>query len=167
MVVNTSYILVYIAFLVIGRFLSQSQRKSDSLLSQTQRIAKDPTAIMMAFSVFIGFGAPLLEASWRARFTPVWMTMSGILCMTVGFFIAYYANRTISKNWSPVITKTEEQRLIQSGIYSVVRQPLYFSGLLLLIGTNLYFGNSWSWFSKILAVIITLYRIPIEEKQLE
>ena len=167
MIVNTSYLLVYFAFLLIGRFLSQSQRKADRLLVQTQRIAKDSTAILMAFSVFVGFGAPLLEASLRERFIPVWLTLSGILCMTVGFFIAYYANRTIAKNWSPVIDKTQEQKLIQSGIYSVVRHPLYFSGLLLLIGTNIYFGNSWSWLSTLVAGIITLYRIPIEEKQLE
>jgi protein-S-isoprenylcysteine O-methyltransferase Ste14 len=121
----------------------------------------------MAFSVFVGFGAPLLEASLGERFAPVWSALSGIICMAVGFLIAYYANRTIAKNWSPVIEKTKEQKLIQSGIYSAVRHPLYFSGLLLLIGTNLYFGNAWSWLSTILAAIVTLYRIPIEEKQLE
>ena len=166
MLVNTAYILAYVAFLLIGRFISQSQRKSDRPLSQTKKIAKDPTAILMAISVLAGFGAPLLEASLHERLIPVWLTVSGILLMTVGFLIAYYANRTIAKNWSPVIDKTKEQRLIQSGIYSVVRHPLYFSGLLLMIGTNLYFGNSWSWLSTILAFIITLYRIPIEEKQL-
>jgi protein-S-isoprenylcysteine O-methyltransferase Ste14 len=167
MVVNTAYILVYVAFLIVGRFLSQSQRKADRLWLQTQRIANDPTAILMAFSAFVGFGAPLLEAAWRTRVTPLGLTLSGILVMTVGFLTAYSANRTIARNWSPVIAKTKEQRLIQSGIYSTIRHPLYFSGLLLLIGTNLYFGNSWSWLSTLLATIITLYRIPIEEKQLE
>ena len=167
MSVNTPYILTYVAFLLIGRFIAQSQRKSESPLAQTQKIAKDPTAIIMAFSVFIGFGMPLLEASLRERFTQAWLTAIGIGFMTVGFFITYYANRAIAENWSPVIDKTKEQKLIRSGIYSVIRHPLYSSGLLLLIGTNLYFSNSWSWLSTLLAFIITLYRIPVEEKQLK
>ena len=167
MLVNTTYILVYVAFLLVGRFISQSQRKSEGSLSQSLKIAKDPTAILMAFSVLVGFGMPLLEASLHERFTPAWLIISGIIFMLIGFFITYYANRTIAENWSPVLDKTKEQRLIKSGIYSLVRHPLYFSGLLLLIGTNLFFGNSWSWLSTLLVFIITVYRIPIEENQLE
>ncbi|HLO14711.1 MAG TPA: isoprenylcysteine carboxylmethyltransferase family protein [Anaerolineales bacterium] len=166
MAVKTYYILVYVALLLVGRFISQRQRKSEGLLLQTQKIAKDPTAMVMALSVFLGFSLPLFEAALRVIFTPTWVTVIGIVFIASGFFLARWANRSIAENWSPVINKTTDQRLAQSGAYSVVRHPLYLSGLLLLIGTNLYFGNSWSWLSTILALIITLYRIPIEEKQL-
>ncbi len=165
---KTSYILIYVALLLVGRFTSQSQRKSESTLSQTQKIAKDPTAMIMALSVFIGFGMPLFEAALREIFIiQIWNTVMGIVFMAVGFFLTYYANRAIAENWSPVIDKTKEQRLIKSGVYSIVRHPLYLSGLLLLTGTNLYFGNIWSWLSTMLAFVVTLYRIPIEEQQLE
>ncbi|HEY9760071.1 MAG TPA: isoprenylcysteine carboxylmethyltransferase family protein [Oculatellaceae cyanobacterium] len=164
---KTFYILIYIVLLTVGRFLSQRQRKSENPLSQTQMIAKDPTAIAMALSISIGFGMPLLEAALRELSLQTWMTVTGITLMVIGFSLGYYANRTIADNWSPIIDKTKEQKLTTGGVYSVVRHPLYLSGLLLLVGTNLFFGNSWSWLSTILVLVITLYRIPVEEKQLE
>lgn len=163
---KTSYIFIYVALLIVGRFISQSQRKSEKPLSQTRKIVKDPTAVVMALSVFLGFGLPVLEATLQERAIQTWMTVSGIALLVFGFFLGYHANRNIAENWSPVIDKTKEQRLAKSGVYSVVRHPLYLSGLLLLTGTNLYFGNSWSWLSTLLVLVITLYRIPIEERQL-
>ncbi|MBN1931936.1 MAG: isoprenylcysteine carboxylmethyltransferase family protein, partial [Desulfobacterales bacterium] len=133
----------------------------------TQKVrVRDPTAITMALSVFIGFGMPLLEAALRETSIQTWMRVTGIALMLIGFSIGYSANRIIAKNWSPVIDKTQEQQLVKLGVYSVVRHPLYFSGVLLLMGTNVYFGNSWSWLSTLLVLVVTLYRIPIEEKQL-
>ncbi|HLO17471.1 MAG TPA: isoprenylcysteine carboxylmethyltransferase family protein [Anaerolineales bacterium] len=164
---KTSYIFIYVVLLMVGRFLSQRQRKSESPLSQTQKIVKDPTAIAMALSIFIGFGMPLLEAVLREISIQTWMIVTGIALMVIGFSLGYYANRTIAENWSPVIDKTKEQKLTTSGVYSVVRHPLYLSGLLLLMGTNLFFGNAWSWLSTILVLVVTLYRIPVEERQLE
>ena len=164
---KTSYIFIYVLLLLVGRFISQGQRKSRSPWSQTQKIVKDPTARAMALSVFIGFGMPLLEVTLREISMQTWMTVIGIVFMAAGFFLAYSANRTIAENWSPVIDKTKEQNLAKSGVYSFIRHPLYVSGLLLLTGTNLYFGNSWSWLSTILVLVVTLYRIPIEEKELE
>jgi protein-S-isoprenylcysteine O-methyltransferase Ste14 len=120
----------------------------------------------MALSVVLGFGLPVLEAALQERSIQAWMTVSGIALLAIGFFLGYSANRTIAENWSPVIDKTKDQRLAKSGVYSVVRHPLYLSALLLLTGTNLYFGNSWSWLSTLLVLVVTLYRIPIEERQL-
>lgn len=164
---KTVYILIYIILLIAGRFISQGQRKAERFTLQAQKIAKDPTAIAMAISIGIGFGMPLLEAARRDTLSPTWMLLLGLILMIIGFSIGYYANRIIAENWSPVINKTEKQKLVTAGVYSVVRHPLYLSGLLLLAGTNLYFGNSWSWLSTMLVLIVTLYRIPVEEKQLE
>jgi protein-S-isoprenylcysteine O-methyltransferase Ste14 len=168
MSLKTVYILVYVLVLIAGRFISQSQRKADKLLPQAQQITKDPTAIVMAIAVLIGFGLPLLEAALKeALDMPIWRIAPGIGLMLLGFVLAYQANRIIAENWSPVIGKTQEQRLVKSGVYSVVRHPLYLSGFLIVIGTNIYFGNTWAWISTALVFGVTLYRIPVEDRQLE
>lgn len=168
MSLKTLYILIYVAVLLAGRFLSHSQRKSEDAVSQSKKITKDATAILMAVSVVIGFGMPLCEAALQENLTTEkWMTATGIAFMLAGFFITYKANRAIAENWSPVLEKTKEQRLVRSGVYAFVRHPLYLSGLLILVGTNIYFANTWSWFSILMVFIVTLYRIPIEEGRLE
>ena len=83
-----------------------------------------------------------------------------------GYWVAYAANRTISKNWSPTVDKTQKQNLVTSGVYSTIRHPLYLSGLLILVGTNIYFGSSWAWVGVLLVLIVILIRLPIEERHL-
>jgi protein-S-isoprenylcysteine O-methyltransferase Ste14 len=36
-----------------------------------------------------------------------------------------------------------------------------------LVGTNIYFGCIWAWTGVALVLLVTLLRIPIEEKRLE
>jgi protein-S-isoprenylcysteine O-methyltransferase Ste14 len=92
--------------------------------------------------------------------------ITGLMMIIFGALCGYLANREIAENWSPIIEKSPTQRLITSGIYGVVRHPLYSSGLLILAGTNTYFGSQWSWLGTIIVLAGILCRIPLEEKKL-
>jgi protein-S-isoprenylcysteine O-methyltransferase Ste14 len=158
----------YIGLLLVGRFISQKQRKSEKLAGQARKIIHDPTAIIMIFGVIIAFAVPLIEVNVRKLFEISWLALiSGVIIIVAGWLLIYSANQTIAENWSPSIEKTETQQLITQGVYGVIRHPLYLSGLLILAGTNIYFLNQWSWFTVILAFVVVLYRIPIEERHLE
>lgn len=165
---ETVYLTIYIVILLIGRFVSQSQRKSKNASLQPKNIIKDTTALIMGVSVLIAFSTPLIEALLRASLDLSTVSIViGILLMIMGWSVAYSANHTIAENWSPVIDKTQEQMLVTSGLYSVIRHPLYLSGILILIGTNVYFENVWAWAGTALVFAVTLYRIPREDQQLE
>lgn len=86
--------------------------------------------------------------------------------LVVSWGIAYFANREIGIDWSPTIEKTQKQKLVTSGIYGIIKHPLYLSGLLILVGTNVYFGSKWAWLATTLVLIAILLRIPIEQKHL-
>lgn len=162
------YIIGYCVLILIGRSFAQKQRRSEKTTTQVRQIIKDPTAILMVIGAITAFTSPLIEASIRRNFDFNWfLLVLGVMIMVLGWSVIYYANKTITENWSPSIEKTEDQKLITEGIYSVVRHPLYLSGMLILMGTNIYFQNSWSWLAIILAFVMTLYRIPREERQLE
>jgi protein-S-isoprenylcysteine O-methyltransferase Ste14 len=105
----------------------------------------------------------LLLSHWQSIVKDSTAMVSGFL---MAIAIAYFANREIGVNWSPTIEKTQKQKLITSGIYGIVRHPLYLSGLLILVGTNIYFGSKWAWLGAILTLIALLLRIPVEEKHL-
>jgi protein-S-isoprenylcysteine O-methyltransferase Ste14 len=159
---------VYVIVMLIGRFISQRQRKSKhSLLSQSRAITKDWTASFVALSAAVAIALPVLEATMReTTISNVYTSLVGLAIIIVGWGVDYVANRTIGESWSPTIDKTKEQDLVTSGVYAVIRHPLYLSGLLILAGTNIYFGSSWSWFGALLALIVILIRVPIEERRL-
>jgi protein-S-isoprenylcysteine O-methyltransferase Ste14 len=168
MTLQEYYILAYCALILIGRMLTQKQRRADKLSMQAQQIIEDPTAILMVIGAIIAFVCPLIEASVRDNFEFKWLPLVlGVIIIIAGWIVIFYANKTISDNWSPSIAKTEAQQLVRAGIYNFIRHPLYFAGLLLLTGTNIYFQNRWSWLVALAAFVITLYRIPREERQLE
>ncbi len=163
------YILViYIIVMLMGRFISQGQRKArQSLLSQSQAITKEWTALLTAFSAAIAIALPVLEYTLKETLEGhMYLRLIGLAVVVAGYWVAYAANHTISKNWSPTVDKTQKQNLVTSGVYSTIRHPLYLSGLLILVGTNTYFGSSWAWAGVLLTLIVILIRLPIEERYL-
>ncbi len=158
----------YVFVMLVGRFISQKQRKAKhSLLSQSRDMLKDWTALLAAFSTALAIALPVLEAALQETSVPnAYTILAGTAIILVGYGVAYIANHAISENWSPTIDKTQEQNLVTSGVYSIVRHPLYLSGLLILVGTNVYFASSWAWVSVLLASVVLLIRVPIEERYL-
>jgi len=161
-------LVAYVIVMLVGRFISQRQRKTKrSLLSQSQTITKDWTALLIALSAAVAIALPILEATLReTTILNMYTTLTGLAIILLGWGVAYIANHAIRESWSSTIDKTEEQNLITAGVYSLIRHPLYLSGLLILAGTNIYFGSSWAWFGVLLALIVILIRVPIEERQL-
>lgn len=169
MSLENPWLIIYIISVLIFRFVSQSQRKSNRVpFSQWGRILEDPTAIVTVISVALGIGMAVAEgASQPDRTIRLYSRLVGLALVLVSTLINYIANREIGENWSPSIKKTEEQALVTSGIYAVIRHPLYLAGLVLLIGTNIYFGCTWAWIGVALMLSVILLRIPLEEKHLE
>lgn len=168
MAAETRWLMVYVIVIVCGRFLSQSQRRvTQSPRSQWQSILKDPTAIVAALSAALGIGMAVTEGALKQDHGPhLYVRLPGLAVLLAGLLVGYLANREIGKNWSPSIEKSEAQMLVTSGIYHVVRHPLYLSGLLVLVGTNVYFRCTWAWAGAALVLLVTLLRIEVEEQRL-
>lgn len=169
MISQTSAFIIYIIVILAGRFISQSQRKNrSSISSQWRRIVCDPTALAVAILAAVAIGMPIVEFSILKStvFSLNVAMLIGLILIITGSGCAYFANKEIGANWSPIIEKTQKQRLVTSGIYGIVRHPLYLSGLLILAGTNIYFGSKWAWAGTIIVLVGILCRIPFEEKQL-
>jgi protein-S-isoprenylcysteine O-methyltransferase Ste14 len=161
-------LIAYVVVMLIGRFVSQGQRKAKRApLPQSKAILKDWTALLAALSAAFGIALPVLEAALQeTHVSNTWAILVGLAFIAAGYGVAYVANREISENWSATIDKTRGQNLVTSGVYSIVRHPLYLSGFLILVGTNIYFASTWAWVSVPLVLIVLLIRVPIEERYL-
>lgn len=65
---------------------------------------------------------------------------------------------------SATIELAENQSVVSTGMYSVVRHPMYSGALLLLLGIPLSLGSLWSALLIVVAVAILNWRIIDEEK---
>lgn len=66
----------------------------------------------------------------------------GLLLHVAGSAIRFAGLRTLGKQFSAYVTLQENHQLVQTGIYTVVRHPMYLGGLLAFTGLALIF-RSW------------------------
>ncbi len=88
----------------------------------------------------------------------------GLSICVIGAIIACWSRYILGKNWSLSIQKKKNHELIQDGIYSVIRHPIYTGILLLIIGNSIIVGD----YRAILAIIIVFislwFKLLKEEK---
>ena len=65
------------------------------------------------------------------------------------------------------ITVEADQKVVSTGLYGLVRHPMYVGMLIFLAGTPLALDSYWGLVVLILSVIVFAFRILDEEKMLE
>jgi protein-S-isoprenylcysteine O-methyltransferase Ste14 len=84
-------------------------------------------------------------------------------CIT-GAVIACWSRYLLGKNWSLAVQKKEDHELIQSGIYNVVRHPIYSGLLLLFIGHMLIVGDYRGIIAVLIVFISFWFKLKKEER---
>jgi protein-S-isoprenylcysteine O-methyltransferase Ste14 len=64
------------------------------------------------------------------------------------------------------ITVETDQKVVSTGVYGLVRHPMYVGALIMMLGTPLALASYWGLLATILAVPILALRIEDEEKML-
>ncbi len=90
---------------------------------------------------------------------------AGVVCLVAGVAVS---NVAIAQNRfaAPTIHEQEGQRLIDSGLYGVVRHPFYAGMLMVYVGIALWLGSWAAALACFAFLIMTLARIVIEERHL-
>jgi protein-S-isoprenylcysteine O-methyltransferase Ste14 len=115
----------------------------------------------------LGFIAMLVIPALDHRFA--WSTMSlylevaGEVLVAIGFLIVFlvYKENTFT---SATIELAPEQKVISTGLYAVVRHPMYMGALLLLVGMSLSLGSWWGLFVLLIIIPALVWRLFDEEK---
>lgn len=89
--------------------------------------------------------------------------MIGLSIAVMGAIIACTSRYMLGKNWSLSVQKKEDHQLIQSGIYKMVRHPIYTGLLLLFIGNAIIVGD----YRAIIAVVIVFVSLWLKLKKEE
>ncbi|MGD9620242.1 MAG: isoprenylcysteine carboxylmethyltransferase family protein [Mycolicibacterium sp.] len=124
--------------------------------------------IIISVIVLLVTGVLVVSAlDWRFGWStvPVWAVVVGAVMVAVGLLVAQLV--VVQNNYAGAsITVEADQPLVSSGLYGVVRHPMYSATLVMMIGTPLALGSLWSLLLVALAVPVLVARILDEEKAL-
>jgi protein-S-isoprenylcysteine O-methyltransferase Ste14 len=142
----------------------QPSRSKDRLSLLVMRAA---TVVSIGFTVAAEF-APVLEGkAGKIDALSPYVGFAGCLIMIAGLLIRLTAIRTLSKQFTVDVTIVEDHKIIDKGLYAVIRHPSYSGSLLTFLGLGVAFEN---WISLIILIALplasTLYRISVEEHAL-
>lgn len=146
-------------------------RCDPALLSR--RVSAGPTAeksrkqkIIQSFAS-LAFLALLIVPSLDRRFSwshvSLWIVLLGDLLVVFGFYIVFRIFR-VNSFTAATIEVADDQRVISSGPYRIVRHPMYAGALIMLLGTPLALG-SWPGLFVVLPMIaVIVVRLLGEEE---
>jgi protein-S-isoprenylcysteine O-methyltransferase Ste14 len=96
---------------------------------------------------------------------PVAVVIQGDVLVAAGLVLAQWV--VIQNSYAAAtITVEHEQPLVSTGLYGVVRHPLYVVALTMMIGAPLALGSLWTLAIPILGLPLLAVRILDEEKML-
>jgi protein-S-isoprenylcysteine O-methyltransferase Ste14 len=120
-------------------------------------------------------GSPLaLIAAGAASCIP-WLTIPypvvavalGTIMLVAGAVLRHYCFNALGKSFTGTVTVSKDQRIVQDGVYRLVRHPSYTAALLMFTGIGL---ALCSWISMAILFLVHCYlygiRVSVEEKAL-
>ena len=160
--------LLFVPMLVIGIFLL---KKNPALLrkrlNDTETEPQQRQVVLLSMGIFL---ASFILAGLHIRFG--WKLLpSGVTLAASAVFLAGYAlyAEVIRENayLSRVVEVQKNQKVVDTGLYGIVRHPMYMATLLLFLAMPLVLGSAASFLIMLLYIPIIVKRIRNEEQVLE
>jgi protein-S-isoprenylcysteine O-methyltransferase Ste14 len=146
-------------------------RKDPALLERRMRggprAERQPARKFIMLCTSIGFIALLVVPAFDHRLG--WSTVSlggvvaGDVLVAIGFYLIFlvYRENTFA---SATIEVAENQKVISTGPYAIVRHPMYASAFIYLLGTPLALGSYWGLVPVAVMMPFLIWRLFDEER---
>jgi len=159
--------LLFIPMLMLGIVLlikvpDLLAKRLNSREKQTAQKGVVAAAGLVFLGVFILAG---LDYRYGWTQVPAWLTWAGAVIMLLSY--GMYAEVMRENVYlSRTVEIQQGQKLIDSGLYGIVRHPMYTSTILLFLAMPLVLGSWAAFFLMLLYPIVIVFRIANEEKML-
>jgi protein-S-isoprenylcysteine O-methyltransferase Ste14 len=159
---RTVYIIwgIFFLFWVISALQTRSHaERRESIFSRWLYLSL--LGIAIALIVFDpAIYGPLL---WRILPEEITLTVTGLVILILGLGFAVWARLHLGQYWSARIVLSEDHQLVQTGPYRLVRNPIYFGGLVGVIGTAIFIGEIRGVLAFVFVLVAFLWKINLEE----
>ena len=158
------FVPMFIAGLIMMKKSPELLRKR---LNVKEEQAEQKTVIRLSGLMFL---ASFIIAGLNFRFgwirLPLWVSYAAALLFLAGYVL--YAEVLRENVWlSRTVEVQENQKVIDTGLYGIVRHPMYMSTLILFLAMPLVLGSVISFVIMLLYIPIIAKRIRNEEQVLE
>ena len=164
------FVSIYVLAIVIETAIRAPLNKKRKAETMSERRITSQEKVIL-FLLLIGMLiVPVLYAfsDWLdfADYTlPAWAGWLGVLILAGALFVFWRAHADLGVNWSPSLEIREKHELITSGIYGIVRHPMYASQWLWVIAQPLLLQN-WiaGWLNLLVFILFYAVRVKAEEQ---
>ena len=141
------------------------KRRTEAGISHEKEPAQK-IIILFLFAAFIALMVlPPLDFRFGWSNIPWYVSLLGDALIAVSFYIFHLVSKV--NTYAAANVRVEEgQKVISAGMYGLIRHPMYFGAIFLLVGTPLALGSWWSLLLVPLFLPILYFRIANEEKVL-
>jgi protein-S-isoprenylcysteine O-methyltransferase Ste14 len=172
---NWTLPLIWAYAVVMGAILlaDNTTLNQESTAERTQTMegvgGADAILVWVFFLTFISHwviaGLDLGRFHWSDR-VPLWLQLLGFAGLAIAFVVARWAIST-NRFYSGVIRLTPDHAVIQEGPYQYIRHPAYLSLCTIYLCSGLAVGSWWSFVPMLIAALMTLRRVAIEDQFLQ
>jgi protein-S-isoprenylcysteine O-methyltransferase Ste14 len=125
----------------------------------SQKIIQTLTAIMFIAMLVV----PALDHRAHWTTVPLSVVVAGDVLVALGFVIIFFVFKE-NTFASTTIELAPEQKVISTGLYALVRHPMYMGGLFLFVGMSLSLGSWWGLFVFLIFMPALIWRLLDEER---
>ena len=159
--------LLFIPMLIMGIVLFvRSPALLEKRLNNKEKQKAQKGVLALSGLMFpVGFVLSSLDFrnSWST--VPLWLTVTASLLFILGY-VLYAEVMRENAYLSRTVEVQEGQKVISTGLYGIVRHPMYFSTLLMFLPLPLILGSFWGLIPFVIYPVLIAVRILNEEKVL-
>ena len=116
--------------------------------------------------VFTTLALSALDHRFGWSSVPTWLIIVGNLAVAIGLSIAQLV--IVQNNYAAATIRVEaDQPLVSTGLYGLVRHPMYLGTMIMMIGIPPALDSLWGLLGVAVAVPVLAARILDEEKMLD
>lgn len=149
------YLLIKDPELLEKRFKTKEKEKEQRFI---QKIGIAPT--------IIGFLLPGFDYRFNWSNVPMWLVVIATILVVSGYILFIIVMKQNSYA-SRVIEIQQNQKVIDYGLYSKVRHPMYLAAIIIMLSSPLVLGSYYALISMALYPLIIIFRIKNEEEVLK
>ncbi len=149
------YLIKYDPELLERRMKMREERKEQRKIIQVSYMVFLLAYLLPGFDIRLG---------WSNM--PVWISIAAAVMMFLSYLLVF---RTMQINGflSRVIEVAENQRVIDTDVYGIVRHPMYVGMVVLYVISPIVLGSWWAIIPALVIIPVIIFRILDEEKALE
>jgi protein-S-isoprenylcysteine O-methyltransferase Ste14 len=128
-----------------------------------QRISQKIIMLCSALPFIASFIVPALDHRFGWSSVAPWFSAAGDLLILISMVAVY---RVFKENsfGSATIEVAKDQKVISTGAYALVRNPMYSCAAIYLIGLSLALGSYWGLIPSVLTILGLVWRLFDEEE---